>query len=147
VFSVDGVPLYVHQLAEQLRADLKRAGVKRAELFEKTETRRPIRLHDLRASFVTVSLANGKTEAWVSDRTGHRSSEMLNRYRRAARTWSEAGLGSFLPLDEALPDLDSPPDCPTHRGNHSGRRANLAERRGFEPLVPSRAHLISNQVP
>lgn len=25
--------------------------------------------------------------------------------------------------------------------------AKLAERRGFEPLVPSRAHLISNQEP
>ncbi len=147
VFSVDGVPLYVHQLAEQLRADLKRAGVTRAELFEKTETRRPIRLHDLRASFVTVSLANGRTEAWVSDRTGHRSSEMLNRYRRAARTWAEAGLGSFLPLDEALPDLDCPAENPTARGNRSGRRAKLAERGGFEPPVPSRAHLISNQAP
>jgi hypothetical protein len=30
-----------------------------------------------------------------------------------------------------------------------GRRMGelMAERRGFEPLVPSRAHLISNQVP
>jgi hypothetical protein len=32
-----------------------------------------IRVHDLRASFVTNSLANGKTEARVSARTGHKS--------------------------------------------------------------------------
>ena len=61
-------------------------------------------MHDLRATFVTVSLANGKTETWVADRTGHRSGAMINRYRRAARTWAELGLGSLAPLDEAIPE-------------------------------------------
>jgi integrase len=64
---------------------LKVAGVERPSLFEKSATRLPLRAHDLRATFVTLSLASGKTEAWVSDRTGHKSSTMINRYRRRAR--------------------------------------------------------------
>lgn len=85
--------------------DLKTAGVDRAELFERSKSRQPIRLHDLRATFVTVSLANGKTEQWVSDRTGHRSSQMISTYSRQAREWGELDLGTFEPLDELLPEV------------------------------------------
>jgi len=105
VFRDDGRPLYVDQLAKQLRADLNTAGVTRAELFERSAVRRPVRVHDLRATFVTISLANGKSETWVADRTGHRSSAMINRYRRQARTWAELGLGELSALDRALPEL------------------------------------------
>ena len=59
----------------------------------------------MRATFVAVSLANGKTETWVADRTGHRSSAMLKRYRRQARTWAELGLGNLTSLGLALPEL------------------------------------------
>ena len=45
-----------------------------------------------------------RTEAWVTDRTGHRSSEMIYRYKRAARTAAELDLGWFSPLDEAIPE-------------------------------------------
>ena len=51
---------------------LKAAGVHRAELFERSKNRIPIRVQDLRATFVTLSLANAKSEAWVTDRTGHK---------------------------------------------------------------------------
>ena len=44
------------------RGDLRTAGVTRPELFERSKVRQPLRLHDLRASFVTIALANGKTE-------------------------------------------------------------------------------------
>ena len=57
------------------------------------------------ATFVTVSLANGKTEAWIGDRTGHRSSTMINRYRRQARTHRELDLGELKPLVDAIPEL------------------------------------------
>jgi hypothetical protein len=30
----------------------------------------------------------GKTEAWVTDRTGHQSSQMLYRYKRKQRLWT-----------------------------------------------------------
>jgi integrase len=98
VFTVDNEA----RLAELFRADLVRAQVDRPELFVRSPTRRPIRAHDLRATFVTLSLANGKTETWVMDRTGHRSSTMINAYRRAARHAAELGLGELAPLDRAL---------------------------------------------
>jgi integrase len=85
--------------------DLRTAGVTRPELFERSSTRQPIRLHDLRATFVTVALANGKTEQWVTDRTGHKSSQMLALYARQARTWAELELGTLRPLDELLPEV------------------------------------------
>jgi len=93
------------RLAEVLRDALKAAGVDRPALFEKSDARLPIRAHDLRGTFVTVSLANGKTEAWVADRTGHRSSQMINTYRRTARTYAELNLGELLPKVEAIPEL------------------------------------------
>jgi hypothetical protein len=132
-------------MAKHLRADLKAAGVTRSELFERSAVRRPVRVHDLRATFVTISLANGKSETWVADRTGHRSSEMINRYRRQARTWSELGLGELSPLNRALPDLARLPLETRSPGRPIG--ANLAESKGFEPLVPLQVHLISKLRP
>ena len=63
--------------AHHLREGLKRAGVARPELFAPHANRLPLRAHDLRGSFVTLALAIGRTEAWVTDRTGHRSSAMV----------------------------------------------------------------------
>ncbi len=91
--------------ARTFRADLGLAGVTRPELFERTANRRPIRVHDLRATFVTLSLANGATETWVMDRTGHRSSQMVNHYRRAARQVHELGLGALASMVDAVPEL------------------------------------------
>lgn len=97
--------LEADRLAGPLRRHLKQAKIDRPALFERSATRRPIRAHDLRATFVTLSLANGRTEAWIADRTGHKSSVMINRYRRAARKVDELGLGQLKPLDEAVPEL------------------------------------------
>ncbi len=91
--------------AQLFRDHLEVAGITRPALFERNEHRRPIRIHDLRATFITVSLAMDRTEAWICDRTGHRSSQMVNTYRRAARTAAELGLGDLLPLDQCLPEL------------------------------------------
>ena len=89
----------------RLRRHLREAGIVRAELFERSATRQPMRIHDLRATFITVSLANGRSESWVADRTGHTSSVMINRYRRAARRVEELGLGALAELDVAVPEL------------------------------------------
>ena len=88
--------------AEWYREHLRAAGITRPVLFEKSKARQPIRLHDTRATFITIALANGKSEAWVQDRTGPRSSVMINRYRRAARTAAELGLGELGRLDLAI---------------------------------------------
>lgn len=94
-------------LAETFRTHLERAGVKaeRPELFVRNASRQPIRVHDLRGTFVTLALANGRPESWVMARTGHRSSQMVNRYRRIATSFAELNLGELAPLDTALPEL------------------------------------------
>ncbi len=101
----DGQPLDKFELAEELRTYLKKAGVTRPQLFTKNANRLWLRAHDLRASFVTINLANGKSESWVADRTGHLSSQMINRYKRWARSHAELDLGEFKPLVEAIPEL------------------------------------------
>lgn len=94
-----------NRAAEIFREHLGAAEITRAELFADTTARRPVRVHDLRAGFVTISLANGKSEAWVADRTGHKSSVMINRYRRQARQAAELGLGELTELVSAIPEL------------------------------------------
>ena len=101
----DGGPIQDQHIAGRLREYLLVAKIDRPALFEKSAARRPMRAHDLRGTFVTHALANGRTESWVMDRTGHKSSLMINRYRRTARTAAELGLGDLAPLDEAIPEL------------------------------------------
>lgn len=94
-----------YDAAKLFREHLRMAGVDRPELFERSASRLHIRRHDLRATFVTLNLAAGRTETWIADRTGHKSSDMINRYRRAARTAAELGLGELRPLIDAIPEL------------------------------------------
>ncbi len=90
--------------AKALRRALEKAKVERPGLLESTAGRTRLRAHDLRATFVTVALSQGKSDSWVVDRTGHRSSAMLYRYKRAARTHAEAELGALSPLHEVIPE-------------------------------------------
>jgi integrase len=113
VFLKDnGTKIDPYDLAGDFRVYLRAAGVDRKTLFETTDVRLPVRAYDLRATFVTLSLANGKSEAWVSARTGHRSSQMINRYRRVSQSVAELNLGGLLPLNEAIPELRDPPKEP-----------------------------------
>lgn len=57
----EGSELNVDHLAAQLRADLSRAHVNRPKLLHGSKHRLRLRAHDLRATFVTVSLASGRT--------------------------------------------------------------------------------------
>lgn len=120
-----------HPAARFRNEHLRAAGVDRPELFESTDVRKPIRVHDLRATFVTIALANGKTETWVQDRTGHKSTLMIARYRRAARTVAELKLGDLLPLDQAIAwaeDLQG--TCKTKGGGPMGGITNDRENKG-----------------
>jgi integrase len=101
----DGKLINHFECAENLREYLKAAGIARPQLFEDNEARKNLRAHDLRATFVTVNLALGKTEAWVTDRTGHKSSQMIYTYKRSARMHVELNLGDLKPLHEAIPEL------------------------------------------
>ena len=106
VFTDDGKTSLDHPHRAQIyREHLQAAGISRPELIDGSKTRRRVRFHDQRALFITTALANGKTETWVSDRTGHTTSQMINAYRRQAREWTELDMGTLLPLDEAIPEL------------------------------------------
>jgi hypothetical protein len=101
--------------------------------LESTPERRQMRAHNLRGTFVTVALANGRSEAWISDRTGHRSSAMIAKYKRTARTFGELELGGLVPLADALPELRalaSPPAQPTAEtqgGPEVGQRSRIKQ--------------------
>jgi integrase len=109
--------LDIAHIARRFREQLVAAGVTRRELHRKTDERRPIRVHDLRSTFVTLSLAAGKTETWVMDRTGHTTSLQLNQYRRLARFAEELELGPLGPLDVLLGVIPEAPaeTAPTAR--------------------------------
>jgi integrase len=151
-----GAELVSWKLAPLLRADLEAAGVTRSELHEDGENTRKLRVHDLRGTFVTLSLANGKTETWVADRTGHRSSQMINRYRRAARTAAELGLGALAPLESALPELAAKPAQGGPKGGPkrplTGRKKSATKRNdsvgrlGLEPRTNGLKIRCSNQL-
>ena len=135
VFAADGIPICVSRLADHLRDDLRRVGATRSQLFERSRTRLRMRAHDLRATFVTVGLATGRTETWIKDRTGHKSSRMVDAYRRRARTWNQGDLG---PMHDLIPELREagpavrlppglPPETPIARES-SSRSAELDAR-------------------
>lgn len=101
----ENLPLRVDHIAGKLRDGLKEAGVTRSKLFQNDDKRMHIQAHDLRATFVTLALAGGKTEDWVRIRTGHCSSNMIAKYRRDADTVKELKLGWLQPLHLVLPEL------------------------------------------
>ncbi len=127
--------------ARDYRELLKRAGVRRAELHATGQRDSvAVRVHDLRALFVTVSIAQGKPDSWVRDRTAHKTITMLDRYRRQARMFEELNLGPLADLDEAIPELrdpvgdtsDEPPE-----GDPSGSIDTSIDRGNSSEAIPS----------
>jgi integrase len=101
----EGVGLNVDHLATQLRDDLKlRAKIDRPKLFAGSKSRLRMRAHDLRATFITVSLASGRTWEWCQQRTGHGDS-MKQKYRRTAATWIAQQQGDLAPMHLTISEL------------------------------------------
>ncbi len=125
LFQLEG-----EHLAQTFREHLALAGIERERLFSDTEEKSPIVLHDLRATFVTLSLAAGKSEAWISARTGHRSSEQIATYRRQAMSINEVRLYELGAMDRLIPEIAA---------ESSARRGpivrGVARHSGFEPLT------------
>lgn len=97
-------------IASTFREHLTLAGVYRRALHQSTAERRPLRVHDLRGSFVTIALANGCNEDWVMQRTGHTTSAMLAKYRRQVDYARDAELTWWQPLDKCLSGQAAPPE-------------------------------------
>ncbi len=138
------------RFAEHYREHLAAAAIDRPELTERTKARRQIRAHDARGAFVTVALANGRSESWISDRTGHKSSTMIATYKRAARTAAELRLGNWQPLDRAIPSL-VPAAQPRRGGSEGGEvakrsgeraRPRVARRRSAASRSPTKSRLV-----
>jgi integrase len=68
-----------------LRDDLVEAKVDRPTLLgEGGDNVQALRFHDLRATFVTWAMREGRGDGWISDRTGHLTPEMRQRCARRA---------------------------------------------------------------
>jgi integrase len=93
--------------ASTLRDDLKAAGVTREILFSDADNVEPLRFHDMRATFVTWARRQGKGKGWISDRTGHLTEEMMDRYDRGARLLADLRYEPFPNVSRAIPELSS----------------------------------------
>jgi len=135
----DGRSYDVNNFAAVYREYLETACHARREILEAGPNRMRVRAHDMRGMFVTYALANGKTEAWVMDRTGHTTSAMLNRYRRTARTVGELGLGALVPMAEAIPEIAAMvrADAAAKRGSTGRKRAPASASRAVFPRESS----------
>jgi integrase len=91
--------------AAQLREDLECAGIKRKELFAKSEKEMPLRFHDLRATFVTWAFRMEKSDSWIEDRTAQITKRIMIRYKRAARSIADLTYEPFPDIARAIPEL------------------------------------------
>ncbi len=124
-----------HVLARTLRDDLLLAGVDRTELHAEEDGVQRLRFHDLRASFVTWAKRDNRTDAWIAERTGHQSDEMMERYTRAARTLADLRMVAFPDISNAVPEL-----VPlAHRLAQSGESNDAADSASPPKTQPSPA--------
>ncbi|WP_169928384.1 tyrosine-type recombinase/integrase [Labilithrix luteola] len=125
--------LDVQHLGTSLRDWLKASDVKRPQLFKQSDRRIHFRAHDTRSTFVTLALANDRSEAWIMRRTAHKSSTMIARYTVVAATAKELNLGWLAALDESIPELaDEHFRLPTvvdmkRAGGERGRQARASK--------------------
>jgi integrase len=140
------------RLATTLRDDLKACGVVRAILFEATEDNvQELRFHDARATFCTWARRAGKSDSWISERTGQKETgKMIDRYDRGAQTLADLAYEPFPDISRALPELTEIAarlHTPLHR-ERATQRPTIAESaaisaassvgaRGFEPPTPT----------
>jgi integrase len=105
---VQGIEVRAEREAMALRDDLAAAGVTRHAAGE-ADNVQPLRFHDLRATFVTWAMRQGRGDGWISDRTGHLTPEMRGRYARAARVLADLRYEPFPALEGSIPELwDAP---------------------------------------
>ncbi len=135
--------------ADVFRTLLRKAGVDRPILYVENDKRRPTKLRDLRGTFISAALANGRGLEWVMDRTGHKTLAMVRRYEKKARTRLKTS-GDLLPLDQAIPECKSSIGIPLGTNNRQTPRRLIGRVRksrtiaksspgGGRTLTPSRA--------
>jgi|HubBroStandDraft_1064217.scaffolds.fasta_scaffold11214_4 integrase len=83
-------------LSYKLKRYLRRAGVKRPDLFASDATRKAITFHDLRATGITWMSARGDDPLRIMQRAGHEDFETTKIYLREAENLSK-GFGAVFP--------------------------------------------------
>ncbi len=149
----DAIGCEAKRVATALRdEDLRAAGVTRALLFETDAPNvEALRFHDLRSTFCTWARRAGKSDAWISERTGHDlTGTMINRYDRGAQTLADLEYQPFPDIARAVPELaeilarlhtrlhtEEPPAEAVAVETPEIPAAYLVGARGFEPPTPT----------
>ena len=132
----------------KLRMYLKRAGVKRTDLFTTDATRKAITFHDLRATGITWCAVRGDEPLKIMQRAGHADFETTKIYLREAENLSQ-GFGVPFP---ALPiRLIRPRDrfgsdsdkIQTENGDPAENKRNRVAPPGLEPGHPHGSRILS----
>ena len=89
-------------MARNLRRWLIRAGVTRAELHKRSASRKPLRFHDLRATFITWSALRGDSPLVIQHRAGHTSLATTQIYIREAESIRGSTSAPFAPLPTSI---------------------------------------------
>ena len=111
IVSVDSIGCDPKAMAPTLQGDLRTAGISaRSSSSARPRTSRPLRFHDLRSTFCTWARRIGKSNAWISERTGHEpTGDMINRYDRGATTLDDLAYEPFPDITRAVVPLTPPP--------------------------------------
>jgi len=129
-----GKRIHLAHLADDFRGHVTKADLWRPDFAAKkrddgSAVRKQLDFHDLRGGFVTWALATGRTEAWVTDRTGHTSSAMLYRYKRRVRRAEEVEVEEPVSLLDAIPELLEVGAGSTGSGSSGNDRSAAPKRR------------------
>lgn len=100
-----GKPVDMSKYGEVVRADLRRAGVAREELFDSEDGYPRFKGHDLRAGYVIYSREAGASDHHISQRTGHTTTAMIDKYDQASAILKDSGCVELPPVDEMIPEI------------------------------------------
>ncbi len=128
-------------LASTLRKHLKRAGVDRHDLHERTPTTKPVTFYDLRACGITWMALDGVEPLKMMQRAGHSTFSTTLGYVREAEVVGVDVGQPFGPLPGALLGRESPGRSArkraTPRESQDSRGVSMASPGGFEPPSPA----------
>lgn len=103
-----GKRLTVGAVRKRFTRDLIAAGVTRRTLLQGADGIEPLRVHDLRATFITLALRMGRSLKWIMTRTGHEDFATLKVYDRLVEDANEHHLPAWLsPMAAAIPEFRS----------------------------------------
>lgn len=140
-------PVMSH-LAENLRADLLKAGVDRAALHVPRKGARVMRFHDLRATGITYLAIRGDTDNQIRERAGHTDFKTTQIYIRRGHLAAGAVIGDpFAPLPAALSGIVQEPSSGaagsgaggaggTDQVDNAAIHSAVATSKEFESLLP-----------